>query len=133
MAQRSFPFTPTSATELEEGDLVAVLDPDAESWTCLQVLELGPRARKTFVVGLLPWRSTQPPSPSDVAGLAPLDRALTRIEIFTEGGLQVSGHAPPSDAGQERWHGPGYVGKRTRVLGWMAAIRHAQGVTLPQR
>ncbi len=126
--QRVYPLAPTSATALTIGDLIPVQGATG-TWACLQVLELAPRKRKTFIAGLLDWRGDQPPSPDDVTSAAPLRRALTGIEVFTEGGLTVTGNVPPVDAGQEQWFGPSYIGKRTTVWGWKAAIdqvkRHA--------
>lgn len=96
------------------------------NWACLQVLELEPRRRVNFISALLPWRGTSPPEPDALAGLVPLRRALTRIDIFTQGGLQVTGNIAPSDDGQERWYAPSYVGKVTRVWGWKRTILAAQ-------
>ena len=123
---RTFPFSPRSATALRVGDLVPVQG-ESGWWSCLQVLELQPRVRVDLVVGIVDWRADGPPTPETVSGVAPLERAATRIEVFTEGGLQVVGSVPPSDAGQEPWSGPAYIGKRTHVWGWMAAIRLARG------
>ena len=96
------------------------------NWACLQVVELRPRKRANFIIALLPWRGGSAPSTAEVEGLVPLERALSRIEIFTEGHLQVIGNAKPNDEGQERWYGPPYVGKVTSVWGWKATIWHAQ-------
>lgn len=125
MPARTFPISPRTATALEAGDIIPVQSPSG-AWACLQVVELKPRALKHFVVALLPWNGSTAPEADDVAGLVPLVRALTRLEIFTEGGLEVTGNVQPNDAGQERWYGPGYVGKTTRVWGWMATIRVAR-------
>ena len=51
---RSFPFSPSSATQLEVGDLVGVQS-DSGKWGCLQVVDLEPRARTTLWAGLLDW------------------------------------------------------------------------------
>ncbi|GAA3287400.1 hypothetical protein ACFFON_06005 [Arthrobacter citreus] len=125
MKPRTFPFSPRSATSLAVGDLIPVQGASGK-WACLQVLELEPRVRATFIAALLPWRGDSSPSPDEVAGIVPLRRALTRIDIFTQGGLQVTGNVAPSDSGQERWHGPSYVGKTTRVWGWKRTILAAQ-------
>ncbi|MCQ1946049.1 MULTISPECIES: hypothetical protein [unclassified Arthrobacter] len=127
MTPRTFPFSPTSATSLMVGDLVPVQGLSG-NWACLQVVEVRPLKRKNFIVALLPWRGGSAPGTAEVAGLVPLERALTRIEIFTEGHLQVIGNAEPNDAGQERWYGPLYVGRTTSVWGWKATIRLAQDV-----
>ncbi|GAA1491969.1 hypothetical protein GCM10009627_03150 [Curtobacterium herbarum] len=84
-----------------------------------------PRKRTPLIVALLPWQGDGPPTADAVRGLPPIDRALTRIEVFTEGGLQVVDTVEPADAGQEQWTGPSYVGKSTLVWGWMATIRLA--------
>ncbi len=129
--QQGYPFTPRSATALTVGDLIPVQG-DTAGWACLQVLELAPRARSYFIVGLLDWRGSLPPGPADVRAAAPLRRAMTRIEVFTEGGLEVVGNSAPADEGQERFFGPGYIGKRTQTWGWMAAVtrgkRQADGL-----
>lgn len=125
MPARTFPFSPHTATALQVGDLIPVQSPSG-AWACLQVVELKPRVRKNFIAALLPWTGSRAPEVDDVAGLAPLVRALTRIEIFTEGGLQVTGNAQPNDAGQERWYGPIYIGQISRVWGWKATIRIAR-------
>lgn len=125
MRTRSFPFSPHSATELEAGDLIPVQALTGE-WACLQVVELRPRARTSFVVGALSWRGHEQPTPEVVQRLAPFERALARIEIFTEGGLQVIGNVAQHEIGQERWLGPSYIGKSQLVQGWKATIRLAQ-------
>lgn len=58
-------------------------------------------------------------------GLAVTEQALTRIELFTEGGLQVvanTQHVPTVYASNYRDF---EVGTRHRVWGWKAAIRKA--------
>ena len=125
MTSRVFPFSPRSATSLAVGDLVPVQG-SSGNWACLQIVELRPRVRKTFIAALLPWRGSSPPSVDTVAGLVPLERALNRMDIFTEGHLQVIGNAKPNDEGQECWYDPGYVGKITVVWGWKAALRIAR-------
>ncbi|GAA3654562.1 hypothetical protein [Microbacterium marinilacus] len=120
-----YPHSPTSATQLRIGDLVPVSDPSGR-WTCLQVIELKPRARASWVAALLPWRDTYEPTADDVRDLAPIHRTLTGIEVFVHGGLRAIGNTPPADAGQERFYGPAYIGKMTNVSGWKACIRLAQ-------
>ena len=122
-----FPFSPHSATKLAVGDLIAVPTLTGK-WTCLQVLELEPRARTTFVVGRLPWVGSGRPTAEAVAGLAPLERALTRIEIFTHGQLEVVGNVEPSISDQPSFYGTYGVGTVSRVWGWQAAIRIAQSL-----
>lgn len=120
-----YPHTPSSATQLRVGDIVPVPDPSGW-WACLQVVELEPRVRSSWIYGLLPWRGWHEPAVADVHGLPPLHRGLTRMEVFTEGRLSVTGCTPPSDDGQELFHGPSYVGKSQRVTGWAACVRLAQ-------
>lgn len=120
-----YPHTPSSATQLRVGDVVPVADPSGW-WGCLQVVELKPRARGHWIYGLLPWRGMAEPTLEDVRDRPPLHRALTRIEVFTEGGLQVTGCTPPADEGQEQFYGPAFIGKSTRVTGWQTCIRLAQ-------
>ncbi|WIE81377.1 hypothetical protein [Curtobacterium sp. MCSS17_016] len=128
--RQTYPFTPRSATALTVGDIIPV-ESDTGSWACLQVVELAPRKRSYFIIGLLDWRGHHMPTADDVAIAAPLRRALTGVEVFTEGGLTVTGNVAPADAGQEKHLDPGYIGKRTSVWGWRAAInkakRHADG------
>ncbi len=119
------PHTPTSATQLRVGDVVPIGDPSGW-WTCLQVLELKPRARLHWIYGLLPWRGMREPTLDDVRGLPPLHRGMTGIELFTQGGASVIGCIPPADEGQERHYGPSYVGKSQRVTGWRACLRLAR-------
>lgn len=121
----AYPLAPSSATALTVGDIIPVQG-GTGGWACLQALELLPRKRVQFIVGLLDWRGDHPPAPDDVVAAAPLRRALTGIELFTVGGLIVTGNATPADAGQERWQDPGYIGKRTLVWGWKAAIEQAK-------
>ena len=85
---RVLPCTPRSATALRIGDLIGVQGTTAR-WACLQVVELMPRKRTSFIVALLPWQGDGPPMADTVRGLPPIERASTRIEVFTEGGLQV--------------------------------------------
>ena len=125
MTPRAFPLSPRAATSLVVGDLVPVQGLSG-NWVCLQVVELEPRKRTDFIIALLPWRGGSAPGTAEVAGLVPLERALTRIEIFTEGHLQVTGNAEPNDEGQEPWYTDHYVDRETLVWGWKATIRLAQ-------
>lgn len=125
MPARDYPFVPRSATQLREGEIIPVEASDG-LWACLQVVELKPRARTDLVIAILPWRGDRQPTAEEVSGLEPSARALTGIEIFTEGGLAVHGWAPLNDTHQEQFFGPSYVGKSTTVWGWQACIRQAQ-------
>lgn len=131
MRRVKFPFSPRSATELSVGDVIAVPSPDGKDgkWTCLQVLELKPRARTEFVVGTLPWVGSVRPTGAAVEGLEPVARALTRIEIFTNGNLEVVDNVAPSVREQSTFYGHHGVGAVSKVWGWQAAIRNAQAVT----
>lgn len=123
MAIRQFPFTPRSARQLEVGDLVPLRSRSGE-WRCLQVTELrltGPGSLKYLMIGVLPWLDTQPPTVCDVEGLSVVVQALTRIEIFTEGGLEVIGHAPLLPHGLPA-RSETYVGKIDHVWGWKATL-----------
>jgi hypothetical protein len=128
MRNVEFPFSPRSATELLIGDLIAVPAPDGK-WTCLQVLELKPRARTELVVGPLPWVGSDRPTGETVEGLEPVARALTRIEIFTRGNLEVVDNVAPSVSNHSTLYGDHGVGAVSKVWGWRAAIRNAQAVT----
>ena len=129
--RQQYPFTPRTATALTVGDIIPVQGSTGK-WGCLQVVEIAARKRVFFIVGLLDWRGDSQPTPDDVVAAAPLQRALTGIELFTDGGLTVTGNSPPADAGQERHLGPSYIGKKTNVWGWRAATgyaeRHADGL-----
>jgi hypothetical protein len=127
MRKVEFPFSPRSATELSIGDLIAVPAPDGK-WTCLQVLELKPRARTELVVGPLPWVGSVRPTGESVAGLEPVARALTRIEIFTRGNLEVVDNVAPSASDHSTFYGDYGVGTVSKVWGWQAAIRNTQAV-----
>ena len=129
VVDRSFPFTPRSMRELERGDVIGVhCEPDG--WVCLQVVDLarsGPGSRTTFVVGVLPWSSTQsPPTPAAVAGLDATDQGLTRVELFTKGQAQVFGNLPVKDVGRPSNLRDFEVAMTHRVWGWRTAIRKAQ-------
>ncbi|NYE20017.1 hypothetical protein [Microbacterium immunditiarum] len=128
MRRDEFPFSPQSATELSIGDLIAVPAADGK-WTCLQVLELKPRARTELVVGPLPWVGSDPPTAAAVGGLEPVARALTRIEIFTRGKLEVVDNIAPSSSDVSTFYGDHGVGVVSKVWGWQAAIHNAQAVT----
>lgn len=91
MTKRQFPFSPRTSGQLEQGDIIAV-PCEGGRWACLQVVELereGVGSRSTLMVGPLPWSGAEPPTARDVEGLPVTEQGLTRIELFTEGGLQV--------------------------------------------
>jgi hypothetical protein len=91
MTKRQFPFSPRTSGQLEQGDIIAV-PCGGGRWACLQVVELkreGVGSRSTLMVGPLPWSGAAPPTDRDVEGLPVTEQGLTRIELFTEGGLQV--------------------------------------------
>jgi hypothetical protein len=126
--KRSLPFSPRTTRQLECGDLIAV-PCDTSGWACLQVIDLqraGPGSLTTFVAGALPWHGETPPSGSDVAGLAAVEQGLIRTEIFTEGGLQVTGKAPVVDSGLPSNLRDFAVGTTHHVWGWRTAISKAR-------
>jgi hypothetical protein len=122
------PISPRTTKQLECGDLIAVPG-DPTGWACLQVVDLergGPGSIKNFVAGVLPWRGAEPPTALAVAGLAAVEQGLTRTELFTEGGLQVTGNAPVLDVGLSSNFRDFGVGTVHDVWGWRAAVRKAQ-------
>jgi hypothetical protein len=128
VSSRSFPFSPQSTSSLEPGDLIAV-PCDPSGWGCLQVIDLkrdGPGARTAFVAGVLPWRGEKPPTRQDVSGLVASEQGLVRIELFTEGGLQVVDAAEVLATGLPSNFRDFSVGTTHKVWGWRSAIRKAQ-------
>lgn len=130
MVMRTFPFSPRSATGLEVGDLIAVPREDGR-WGCLQVTDLtrrGTGSRTTLVVGVLPWVGEQPPTSQEVSGVSVTEQALTGIEIFTQGGLEVvdttsvAPHRLPSPYREYA------VGTTHHVWGWRTTIRRAAAI-----
>lgn len=126
---RQLPLSPKTCTELQVGDLIPVHLSSGE-WGCLQVTDLkrtGPGSLKSLVVGVLPWRGARRPTAADVEGLAVVVQALTGIEIFTEGGLEVTGQsedlAPSGPSSNFRDLG---VGAKHHVWGWKTAVRAAE-------
>jgi len=128
MTSRQFPFSPRTSRALEQGDLIAV-PCEGGSWACLQIVEVkreGVGARSTFIAGTLPWGGSEPPAEEDVRGLAVTEQALTRIELFTDGGLQVVANSrvePTTFASNYRDF---EVGTKHRTWGWRAAIERAR-------
>lgn len=131
MPSRSFPFSPRSTASLEVGDLIAV-PCEPSGWACLQVVDVqrrGPGARTSFVAGVLPWHGDTAPTRTDVAGLAATEHGLVRIELFTDGGLQVVDQADVAEAGLASNYRDVGVGTVHKVWGWKTAIRRAQAAT----
>jgi hypothetical protein len=127
MTKRQFPFSPRTSRELDQGDIIAV-PCEGGRWTCLQVVELkraGAGSSSSLVVGPLPWSGAEPPTDRDVEGLAVTEQALTRIELFTEGGLQVVTNSPCMPTTFASNYRDFAVGTQTRVWGWRTAIRKA--------
>jgi hypothetical protein len=123
--------SPRSTTSLEVGDLIAV-PCEPSGWACLQVVDLkrkGAGARTSFVAGVLPWRGHAPPTRADVAGLAAIEQGLVRIELFTDGGLQVVGHAEVISTSLPSNFRDMQVGTVRTVWGWKTAIKRAQAAT----
>lgn len=124
-------MSPRSTTSLEVGDLIAVPCEPA-GWACLQVVDLmrkGAGARTSFVAGVLPWRGQAPPTRADVAGLAAIEQGLVRIELFTDGGLQVVDHAEVISTSLPSNFRDMQVGTVHNVWGWKTAIKRAQAAT----
>jgi hypothetical protein len=131
MSQRVFPLSPKSTKALEVGDLIAV-PCESSGWACIQVRDLraaGVGSRSCFIAGVLSWRGDDRPTPQDVAGLVAVEQGLARVELFTEGGLEVVANAPvtalsPSASGNT--FSGSHPGLKYRVWGWMALVRIAQ-------
>lgn len=77
------------------------------------------------MVGNLPWGGAESPTERDVMGLEVTEQALTRIELFTEGGLQVVANSPLVPTVYASNYRDLEVGTKHRVWGWKAAIRKA--------
>lgn len=126
VASRTFPFAPRSAARLSVGDLLAVPNEDG-TWAVLQVsaLRTGPGSRSAFGVGVLPWRGASPPTAAAIEGMEFLEHALTRIEIFSDGGVEVVGTAPLA-AGVQSNLLEISVGTVHEVWGWATALERAR-------
>lgn len=117
---RSYPFRPTSATQLRVGDLVGI---EANGrWGCLQVTDLFPRKRSILYLGLLDWDGLEPPTDQNVSGCALLDNRLTGIELFTVGMHLVNGNAPVVENGHPSNRQVFDVGTKHPVSGWLARV-----------
>jgi len=120
---RDLPFTPRSAVHLKVGDLIGV--PSATGrWGCLQVTDIESGSRKFLYVGLLDWSGERPPTAENTASAKTLDSALSRMEMFSEGGLQVFDNRPVIGVQSNRTEFA--VGTVHRVKGWKAAIGAAE-------
>lgn len=125
---RSFPLLPRSTSQLEAGDIISV-PREPTGWACLVVVEVrrrGPGARTTFIVGVVDWFGESPPREQDITGLPAVAQGLTRIEMFTEGGLAVVGNVGPVATQFDSNYREYQVGAAHRVWGWRAAIWQAQ-------
>lgn len=126
-AQRTFPIDPTSTRDLQLGDLIAVPLPEG-GWGCLQVTGLrssGPGSRTTFMAAVRAWQGESPPDAAAIDGSAFIEHGLVPIELFTAGGLRVTGTgAVPVQELDTRTELQ--VGTRQKVWGWRAAIRHVE-------
>ena len=129
--ERTFPFTPRSARELRIGDIISV--PVGEAWGCLQVadvLESGPGSRSDFIAAVVAYDGLASPTAETVLGRPILQQGLTRVEMFTEGGLEVVGNCavtPNPYPSNFRDFG---VGVKHQVWGWRAAMKQAAaGIT----
>ena len=124
VTNRAVPFCPTSARSLEPGDLIAV--PALPSgWSCLMVLEVRPNSRTAFYVALLDWHGDEPPNVASVASAPIIASAMTRVEIFTEGHLNVVDTGAPVDPVAVAALHDYSVGATSKVWGWRAAIKNA--------
>ena len=135
MVDRTFPFLPRSARQLQQGDLIAV-PCEPSGWACLQVVEVkqsGVGSVKNFVAGALPWFGEDPPTPRSVRRLAAEKVGLTRTEIFTEAGCQVVGNAPLKKTRFDSHFGPKPVGTTLYSWGWQAALDIARDVASQAR
>ena len=124
---RSFPFRPTSTSQLEVGDVVPVRRP-AGTWGALQVIDLkrdGAGARTSLIIGVLPWDTAAPPTAEDVAGLAVTEQGLTDVDLFRQGGLQVVANTPPVPTSLGNAFRDANTGAVNSVWGWRAALRKA--------
>ncbi len=124
--ERRYPCAVSSATQLRVGDLVGVRAPSGR-WGCLQVVDLEPRARTSLWAGLLDWSGDEPPTAENTSGSHALDAPMTRIELFTDGGLQVLGNRPVTPASAPSDRTDFRVGAVHQVSGWQARIRAAVG------
>jgi len=125
MATRTFPFVPGTTAELHVGDLAAV--PRERRTMGLPSGHRTPAEREWVAHDTRgrcpPWVGDNPPTSHDVVGLVVAKQGLTRMEIFTQGGLEVVGtalvmaHGFPSHFG-----GDFEVGTVHQVWGWKAAI-----------
>ena len=133
MTRRHFPLSPRTSGQLEPGDIIAV-PCEGGRWACLQVVELkreGAGSRSTLIVGPLPWSGAEPPTVRDVGGLRVTEQGLTRIELFTEGGLQVVANSPVVPTAFASNYRDFAVGTRHLAWGWKTAIRKAIAVQTP--
>lgn len=124
MSVRNFPFVPASAVALAIGDLIGVPAHDGR-WGCLQVTDLEPKKRTILWAGVLDWSGIDPPNSASTAGCAILDNKVTRIELFTQGGLQVYGNREVIENGQRSKRGVGDVGTVHSVSGWKSRLNTA--------
>ena len=124
MPERSFPFSPTSATALRLGDVIAVQHKSGD-WVSMLVTDLQPGVRSHFVVGPLPWRGASRPTMVEVANRQPVEHGLTRIELFRDGNAQVLGNLPDTRHAPMSTYRAKEVGDTSKVWGWQAAINRA--------
>ncbi|AXH36476.1 hypothetical protein DVJ78_14575 [Humibacter sp. BT305] len=126
----TFPFTPTSATQLRIGDVITVSRSDGR-WGCLQVTDLkdsGTGSRTNLVVGVLPWVGDSLPDMAELAGVKVIQQGLTGIRIFTEGGARVIGWFEPVPTGLPSSFRDFGVGRSTQVWGWRAALGRSEAL-----
>lgn len=124
MSDRNFPFVPASATDLAIGDLIGVPTHDGR-WGCLQVTDLEPGKRTILWAGVLDWSGTEAPNSESTDGCPILDNKMTRVELFTQGGLQVFDNRVVIEHGQRSNRGAGDVGTVHAVSGWKSRLNAA--------
>lgn len=128
MPTRLLPFCPKTTRELKVGDLIGV-PCEPKGWACLQVVELqreGPGSLTSLILGALPWSGSVPPTAEDVQGMQVGEQGLTRIELFTEGHLQVVANSPVNPSRFASNYRDFGIIARHQVWGWKAAIRMAR-------
>lgn len=78
------------------------------------------------MAGVLPWRGQDPPTRGDVAGIGAIEHGLVRVEVFTQGGLEVVDHSEIAVTSLPSNFRDMQVGATHKVWGWKTAIRRAQ-------
>lgn len=125
VSPRRFPISPRTTRDIEIGDLIAI-PVETGGWGCLQVTDLkrqGAGALKSLLVGVLDWHGIEEPTATSVVGSSVREQGMTRVELFTQGGYQITGTCP---VGPNPWPSNFRdfgVGTVHQVWGWKAAVR----------